>query len=77
MFQNMRPSLSSDYESSDERTYIIHTYIYNIHIHIMHKQYDKQHTYVDVYSTEKCFKMRVRVFRPLHTLQYITLYYNT
>ena len=45
----------------------------------MHKQYNKQHTYVDVYSTEKCFKMRVRVFRPLQyiTVHHIVLQYMT
>ena len=81
MFQNVCPSLSSDYEWS-RWTDIHNTYIHNIHIHInVHKQYNKQHTYIDVYSTKKCFKMRVRVFRPLQyitvhhiVLQYITLH---
>ena len=77
MLQNVRPSLSSDYEWSRWRD-IHNTYIHNIHIHInVHKQYNKQHTYIDVYSTRKSFKMRVEFSVHYNTLQYITLFYNT
>ena len=70
MFQNVCPSLSSDYEWS-RWTDIHNTYTHNIHIHInVHKQYNKQHTYM-MYIVQKNVSKCVSEFSA------ITIHYST